>query len=429
MGTHSKASLNQDKLIRQLPDNSLFWVFAPPSPIRNYDVEHPFRQDSDFTYLTGQDLTPGIWAIYNYKSKYTRTLFYTPKPESNQRWVGKDVSLNQLKNNNLWDEVKPYEDFLSWLSQKALNTNSIYLPLHHVCQNTFNILKHALTRRPRNTGLPPSLNHIYTLMAPLRQIKTKHEILCMKKAAEISSKAHAHVMSHTRPNMTELDIAALFESKCRSLQSHQLAYPSIVATSENATVLHYAPSNRSTKKGDCILIDAGCEWQYYASDITRVFPIGKKFSPAQRDIYTLVLEVQKNIIKMVKPGIRYDQLQEKTISLITQGLKDLKVLKGSLDDLIESKAYDEYYYHSVSHFLGLDVHDTGPYRDSSGKSIKLKPGMVLTIEPGIYFYKKGGKYLGIGVRIEDDILVTKSGHDILSKKAPKEISAIESLRS
>ena len=431
MSPKSFLASKQAALIRSLPERATLCIFAPKPSIRNYDVEHPFRQHSDFYYLTHQELSPAIWAIQKAGNKTKRVLFYTPKPEVEQRWVGKDRSLKDLQQESTWDEASPLASFDHWLEEALNEALHLYLPfewLPKLPSALWTLIKQSSAKHHRRGAMPPVIHDTYELLAPLRQIKSSPEIAALRKACEVSSKAHIAVMQQAHPGMSESQMAGLFESVCHSHGSHRLAYPCIVASGSNTTVLHYMPSRKKPKDTDIILMDAGCEWDYFASDITRVFPMGKKFTPPQKDIYEAVLEIQKKIISLVRPGLRHQHLQEQTIRLTTQALVDLKVLKGSVDSLIKAKAYEEYYYHGVSHFLGMDVHDTGPYRESSGGSVLLKEGMVMTVEPGIYFFKKGGKYLGIGVRIEDDILVTADGHEILSHKTPKEVRDIESLR-
>lgn len=421
----------QAQVKNALPAHSLLFIFASSTPYRNYDVEYPFRQNSDFFYLTQEELSPAIWVLSKTDERSRRVLFYTPKPESEQRWVGIDHSLEELSANGAWDSIEPRESWLSWLEKQIPSAKHIYIPFQFLPKmpNVFwKVIKRAAAKHNRRGGQPPTLHDTYEILAPLRQIKSPGEIAAMRKAADISANAHLYVMQHAHADMSEVQIAGMFEAQCRAAGARNLAYNTIVAAGASATVLHYTPADIKPSSSDMVLMDAGCEWNYLASDITRVFPIAKTFSSAQKDIYALVLGVQKKIISLVRPGIRHKHLQEQTIKLITQGLVDLGVLKGSPDQLIESKAYEEYYYHGVSHFLGMDVHDTGPYQDESGESVLLKPGMTLTIEPGVYFFKKGGKYPGIGVRIEDDVLVTKEGHEILTSGAPKEISDIEELR-
>jgi len=262
----------------------------------------------------------------------------------------------------------------------------------------------------------------------MRLFKSKEEIRLIKKAIKITKKAHHKVMRIKRVNKREYQIQAVLEYIFKKNGAYSDAYTSIVAGGNNANTLHYIKNNKKLKKDDLILIDAGCEYKYYASDITRTIPVNGKFNKHQKKVYKIVLNIQKKIIKKIRPGIKRSKLQKIAIKELTKGLIELKILNGNVKELIKKESYKKYYPHGVGHWLGLDVHDASPYFNKANKEIRLKEGMVLTIEPGLYIDSKNRinkKYAGIGIRIEDNILVTKNGYKNLSKKIKKSVKSIE----
>ena len=285
----------------------------------------------------------------------------------------------------------------------------------------------------RRGGVVPSeIQALEPLVHEMRLIKSKYEISMMRKSAKISVDAHKRIFKNCKPGVFEYQIEA---DIIHEFGKHGAvpAYTSIVASGENACTLHYISNREKMKAGQLLLTDAGCEHEMYAADITRTIPISGKYNKEQKEIYELVLQVQKTAIDSVKPGKTFEDLQSEAIKGLTQGLKSLGLLKGRLDQLIKSEAYKDFYMHGIGHWLGMDVHDVGAYMDQKGKSRKFQPGMVLTIEPGIYISKKNknvpSQYRGIGIRIEDDVLVTKNGCDVLTKALPKEIDEVESIMS
>tara|TARA_B100001013_G_C24591947_1_gene435161 strand:- start:587 stop:1351 length:765 start_codon:yes stop_codon:yes gene_type:complete len=254
----------------------------------------------------------------------------------------------------------------------------------------------------------------------------------MRKAGEITCEAHSRAMVKVSPGMFEYQLEAEYLYTFINAGARFPAYNSIVGGGNNACILHYNENSSKLEEGDLVLVDAGCEFDYYAADVTRTFPVGKKFSDAQKQIYKVVLEAHKQACNEIKPGNPWNVAHTKSIEIITEGLVDLGILKGNPTALIENEEYSKFYMHRVGHWIGMDVHDVGNYK-KNGKWRDLEPGMVLTIEPGIYILDSlegvEEKWLGIGVRIEDDLLVTKKGHEILTSNAPREISDIEDLKS
>jgi Xaa-Pro aminopeptidase len=275
---------------------------------------------------------------------------------------------------------------------------------------------------------PHELVSIKSILDDMRLYKSKEEIKCMQKAADIAANAHVEMMQACQPGMFEYHLNAVF---LHSITNHnsQVSYLPIVGGGKNACILHYINNNKELQDGDLVLIDAGAEYDYYASDITRTFPINGKYSPAQKQVYAIVLAAHSAALEKAKPGCHWNEPHEAAVKVITQGLIDLGLLKGDLQSNIDEQNYTQFYMHKTGHWLGLDVHDCGEYR-VDGLWVELELGMVLTIEPGIYIgpdAKVPKKYRGIGIRIEDDVLITKDGHKILSKNVPRSIEEIEEL--
>ena len=275
--------------------------------------------------------------------------------------------------------------------------------------------------------IPDRLYDLSKILHEMRVIKSKSEIECLKTSGMISANAHKTLMQNVINTENEYELAALFEYECKKNGSPMLAYPSIVGSGSNACILHYVDNNAKFEKDSLVLIDAGCEVDYYAADITRTFPVNGKFSEAQTQIYNLVLSSQIKGLEIIKPGNTFNQVQETILVVLTTGLVELGLLSGDINKLIEEKSYQRFYMHNSGHWLGLDVHDRGEYK-LKGKWREFIPGMVLTVEPGLYIPIADDipeKYRGIGVRIEDDVLVTETGHEVLTSAVPKSISEIE----
>jgi Xaa-Pro aminopeptidase len=288
----------------------------------------------------------------------------------------------------------------------------------------------ALNRKPIHP--PQTIVDPATIVHEMRVLKSAEEIELMQRAADIAAEAHCEAMKAVRPGMKEYEVEALIEQIFRRQGAAAPAYTSIVGAGANATVLHYINNDGELRDGELLLVDAGAEYKGYASDITRTFPISGHFSKAQREIYDLVLDAQVSCVEMVRPGVTHDQLKQHSIEVLTEGMVRLGLLKGKTDELIKEKKYEQFYMHGLGHMLGIDVHDVGRYYYDQ-ESRALEPGVVMTVEPGLYISPQTKdipeQYLGIGVRIEDDVLCTQNGPRVLTNKVPKQADEIESLMS
>lgn len=412
-------------------------IFAS-NPIfrRNHDVDYAYRQDSNFYYLTGYDepnsflvLIPGKGA-----KKHQLIMFVQERNMEQEIWVGERYGVERVGDIFGADQAYPVSQFDTELPKILQSVEKVYVQLgiHPLFdQRIVPLIKQATDRQGRTGKSVLTIHDPQSIIGEMRLFKSEEEIENMRKACSISAEAHMQVMKDIRPGMNEFEVEAMIDYHFRRKGCGRNGYGSIVASGDNATCLHYHHNNRTMKDGELLLIDAGGEYDYYSADITRTYPVGRSYSREQAKVYDTVLHVQKKCVDMVKPGVSYIDIQNEARKLLVEGLVELRLLEGNTQSLLETKAYHRFYPHNIGHWLGMDVHDTGLY-SMSGDSRKLEPGMVITIEPGIYVqpFDEGAPkdYRGIGVRIEDDVLVTKSGHDVLTKVAIKERSEIESIR-
>ena len=400
---------------------------------RNNDVFYPFRQDSHFFYFTGFEDPDAIF-IFRPERKPETIMFIRPKDTQKEMWDGfsygpedicKSFSIDKAYNLLQMDSKLP--DFLEGASR-------IYYRLGGYSFDS--ILKDTLLKLDKKQGrsgrgFPPIFDPC-EILGEQRVIKTGEEIFHLRKACELSADAHINAMRFIKPDVSERQVEAVLEYTIKKAESPRWGYYPIVASGNNACTLHYKSNDQICRDGDLLLIDAGAEWNYYTADITRTFPVNGRFTDVQRDFYQDILNVQKDIIKKTKHGVTFELLQNETIKGLSQILLNWNILEGSLDEVISKKLYKKYYPHSVGHFLGMDVHDVGLYKkDDQPRS--LEHGVCLTIEPGLYIMKdddsapKGLR--GLGIRIEDDILICENGCEVLSKRAPKEVKEIEETMS
>ncbi len=408
-----------------LKKNSLAIIFSARAQIRSNDTEFPYRQDSNFYYLTGFKEDNAILILRRGKRTTESYLFVQKKVKELELWTGKRVGVkaakNSFKHDNIFISDRFEEKFLSFMKEHQY----IYYDF------TFED-KQVDFIREKTKHLSAHFN-IATLIAKERLVKSPAEIKLIKKALEITKEAHHYAKDYASELSKESELQAGIEYIFKKNGAYSDAYTSIVACGNSANTLHYISNDKKLVDGELILIDAGCEYEYYASDITRTIPVNGKFSKAQKELYEMVLDVEKKIISMVRPNILRSSLQEKSEELLCKGLVSLGILKGDVKKLLQKKKHKKYYPHGIGHWMGIDVHDTSPYKDEKAKEIPLMPGMLMTIEPGIYIDKDDKnvpkRYRGIGIRIEDDILVTHEGYENLSKHIAKEISEIEGRNS
>jgi Xaa-Pro aminopeptidase len=423
------------RFIEQMEENSIAIIPAAHEATRSYDTEYRFRQDSDFWYLTGFP-EPDAIAVIDPASKQPFTLYVRPRDLEMETWFGRREGTEGAVKNYGADKAFSVEKFDGDLAKILDGHDKLYYRFAVDKALDQKILEYLTTQRVRRlkTAYPPhTIVDPTIILGEMRLHKDKEEVAMMQRAADIAAEAHVLAMKKVKPGMNEFQVESLIEAYMREKGANGVAYNSIVGGGDNATILHYVENNMPLKDGDLILIDAGAEYQGYASDITRTFPVNGKYSKAQREVYDVVLDVQEKCIEYTKTGNTVKKRQEYSIELLTEGMKKLGLLKGKTKDLIKKKSYMKYYMHGVGHYLGLDVHDAGRYfTDQGAKSSKpFAPGMVLTVEPGLYIppddKSAPAKYRGIGIRIEDDVLVTKDGNLNLTTKVPKDPDEIEAL--
>ena len=421
------------KLAKLIGKDGIAVIPTASTRVRSRDTDYPYRPDSDFYYFTGFSEPNAVMILAPGREDGSFIVCLREKNPLTEIWDGHMEGLSGVKKNYEADQSFDIEDLETILSSLFLGRQKVFFTLGQdevldkILMKSFN----AVRAGQRRGGVVPSeIQALEPLVHEMRLIKSKYEIGLMKKSAKISVDAHKRIFENCKPGVFEYQIEA---DIIHEFGKHGAvpAYTSIVASGQNACTLHYISNRDKMKAGQLLLTDAGCENEMYAADITRTIPVSGEYSKEQKEIYELVLEVQKNAINSIKPGQTFEGLQSDAIKGLTKGLKKLGLLKGRVDQLIKSEAYKDFYMHGIGHWLGMDVHDVGSYMDQKGKSRKFENGMVLTIEPGIYISKKNKivptEYRGIGIRIEDDVLVTKSGCDVLTKALPKEIGEIESI--
>jgi Xaa-Pro aminopeptidase len=410
---------------------------AAPTYVRNNDVDHEYRQDSDLFYLTGFDEPQSVLVLSTPQSTTEKpedkpaVMFVRARDPEREVWDGPRAGVEGAKAEYGADEAFTIDKLEAELPKLLSNRRRLYYRLGRDRSFDDRVLE-ALegTRRRARTGIfwPTDISDPGTILHEMRLLKGTEDLDAMRTAARITRDAHLRAMAQTRPGMHEYEVEALLLETFRKNGSERPAYGSIVGSGANATVLHYRANNRKMEDGDLLLIDAGCEYGYYASDVTRTFPVSGRFTPEQRAIYQIVLDAQLASIEATRLGATLEEVHKKSVDVVTRGLCDLGILKGELGELVEKEAFKPYFMHRTSHWLGMDVHDVGSYY-VGGKPRVLGEGMVLTVEPGIYVPqnddKVDAKWRGIGVRIEDDILVTKDGPQNLTADIPKTVEDLE----
>tara|TARA_R110000772_G_scaffold63319_7_gene141930 strand:- start:1462 stop:2775 length:1314 start_codon:yes stop_codon:yes gene_type:complete len=419
-------------LMAQMEPNSIAILSSAKATLRNGDADYAYRQSSDFYYLTGFAETGAVLVLIPGRENGECLLFCQEKNELKELWNGKLLGPEAAIETLGVDDSFPITDIDDILPGMIEGRERVYSPMGKDEAFDHQLMEwvRVIRSKVRSGAHPPGeflvLDH---LLHEMRLIKSKVELELMKKSGQIAVAAHKRAMTACKPGMHEYELEAEYLYEFARSGCAAPAYTSIVAGGENACILHYTENNQVLKNGDLVLIDAGCEYEYYASDITRTFPVNGKFSPEQKAIYEIVLDAQLEAIKTIKPGAHWDQAHNRTVEVITSGLLEIGLLKGKLKKLIEEGAYREFYMHRAGHWLGMDVHDVGDYKIEGDWRI-LEPGMVMTVEPGIYISpnnkKVDKKWRGIGIRIEDDVAVSKKGNEVLTRGLPKTVDEIES---
>jgi len=420
-------------LMAEMEPNSIAILPAAPMYIRNRDVEHIYRQDSDFQYLSGFPEPEAVIALIPGREHGEYVLFCRERDPARELWDGLRAGQDGAISDYGADDAFPIGDIDDILPGLIEGRSRVYYALGSNQEFDHRLMEwiNTIRSKARQGAQPPNefvaLDH---LLHDQRLYKSANEIKVMKHAAEISARAHIRAMQASRAGLYEYHLEAELDYEFRKGGAKMPAYGSIVAAGRNACILHYRENDALLKDGDLVLIDAGCEIDCYASDITRTFPVSGRFSPEQKAIYELVLAANEEAFKHIAPGRHWNEAHEATVRVITAGLVELGLLQGDVDELIAAEAYKPFYMHRAGHWLGMDVHDVGDYK-VGGEWRVLEPGMAMTVEPGIYVAADNQdvakKWRGIGVRIEDDVVVTRNGCEILTGGVPKSVDEIEAL--
>ena len=415
-----------------LPENSVLLIPGADTQYRNADSSFPFRQDSNFYYMSGFCEPASLMAIVNNKDGINSIVFVPPKDKLKEIWDGYRAGPIGAVEDFLFDKAFDNTHIDTMLPDILHGSEQVLYPIGKKSgfdQKVIDWTTAASSKDRHSKSI--NIMDASSLIGNIRLIKDDHEIDLIRKACDISAEAHIAAMKAVKEGDSEQNIEGLYIHEFSKRGARYPAYNPIVAGGENACVLHYVENNQILNDSDLLLVDAGCEYEMYAADITRTFPVSGKFSEEQLKVYEIVLEAMNAAIDCVKEGNSVMKPQEISEKVITEGLVKIGLLEGDPEELHKSGAYKDFYMHKIGHWLGLDVHDAGDYMEGSD-FMKFKPGMITTIEPGIYISSSmdvDDKWKGIGVRIEDDILVTKDGNENLTKKVPLDPHEIESLMS
>jgi Xaa-Pro aminopeptidase len=402
-----------------------------PERVRNRDSHFPFRFDSHFYYATGFP-EPEAAVVIVAGGEPQSILFCRKRNEEREIWEGFRYGPDAARERFGFDAAYPIESLDEKVAALLENQEALFYPMGGDAvwdARAMGWLNSVRTRVRAGVAAPDRVVDVRTLVDEMRLVKDAHELMVMRRAGRISAAAHRRAMRAARPGRYEYEIEAELLHEFRRSGAQYPAYSSIVASGPNACVLHYVFNDARLRAGELLLIDAGCELDGYASDITRTFPVDGAFSPAQRDVYEIVLEAQRAAIASVRPGARWNEPHDAAVRVLAQGMLDLKLVSGSLQEVLEKESYKRFYMHRTGHWLGLDVHDAGDYK-RAGEWRTLAPGMALTVEPGLYI--RGAADVpqplqDIGVRIEDDVVVTPAGCEVLTAEAPKALADVEAL--
>lgn len=402
-------TLNRKKVSEKLEDNSIAVFFAGQAPYKSADEVYKFTPNRNFYYLTGIDQPKVIMMMIKNDDKVTEYLFIQESDPVMEKWVGKTISSDEAVEASGVMEIKYLKDFKDIVGGYLgrINIENLYLDLERQEINISATESQNFARFIQEKYPYIRVKNIYHEVALLRTVKSKEEVELISKAIEITNTGILSMMKNAKPGMMEYEIEAYFDFELKRNGVKDFAFPTIAAAGINGTILHYGENNSKTKDGDLLLLDLGAQYKYYNADISRTFPVNGKFTERQKQIYNIVLKANEEVMKTVKPGVTTLDLQKVAKSILAEGCKSIGLIKEDFE-------IDKYYYHGVAHPLGLDTHDVGP------RGIELQPGMIITDEPGLYIEEEG-----IGIRIEDDILVTEGGYINLSKNIIKSVEDIE----
>ncbi|MDO9048457.1 MAG: Xaa-Pro aminopeptidase [Methylobacter sp.] len=429
----SEFKKRRKQLMQSIGKGNIAIIGSAAVRARNRDVNYPFRQDSDFYYLTGFNEPDSLAVFIPGRKQGEYILFCREFDEKKALWEGAHAGLEGATIHYKADDSFPIDDLDDILPGMLEDKGKVYYPIGRDSDLDHSLLvwiNHIRSQSRSGVNAPGELASLEHILHEMRLFKSPEELKLMRRAADVSANAHVKAMQKCKPGLYEYQIEAEIIYNFIQGGLRAVAYPSIVAGGKNACVLHYTENADKLKSGDLLLIDAGAECDHYAADITRTFPVSGRFSEPQKQLYQLVLDAQTAAIAQIKPGLPWHLAHDASVEVLTKGLVSLGLLKGKVTKLIKDEKYKQFYMHRIGHWLGMDVHDVGDYKLDKEWRL-LEPGMVLTVEPGLYIpadcLTVDEQWRGIGIRIEDDVLVTALGHEILTGGVPKTIAEIESL--
>ncbi|HYD47890.1 MAG TPA: aminopeptidase P N-terminal domain-containing protein [Terriglobales bacterium] len=421
-------------LMERLGPRAAALFVSSPEQVRSNDVDYIFRQDNDLLYLTGFG-EPGSACLLLPGAAEEFILFVRPRDPERETWTGKRAGVEGALERYHANAAFPIEELDTKVRELAAEREQLFYAVganRELNDKVLGWLRQWQAQRPRSGSGPIALIDPRDLIHEMRLIKSAEELEAMRHAAAVGADGHLQALQATRPGLYEYEIEALIDYTFRRRGAAAPAYPTIVAGGANATILHYISNDQRLRDGDLLLIDAGADVDGYCSDITRTFPIGTNFTAPQRELYELVLQAQREAIAAVGPGASFEAPHQRVLEVLVEGLLQLGILRGAAAEIIEKQEYRRFFMHRTSHWLGMDVHDVGHYKSGDAPRL-LEPGMVLTIEPGLYIPQDcedvEPRYRGIGIRIEDDVAVTASGHEVLTAAVPKEVPELIELRA
>lgn len=421
------------RFLAAIGEDAVAIVPSAPIAVRSNDVEYVYRQDNDLYYLTGftEPHSVAIFAPGHRDGDFA--MFVLPRDKERETWTGKRAGVEGAMIDYGADKAYTIDELDKVVPHYLEKASRVHYALgsdEQMNRRVLAMVHRAQAMRPRTGAGPTGILDPCDILHEARLKKEPGELELMRRAIAISAEAHKRAMAEARGGMMEWEIEALVDYTFRKNGAAGPSYPSIIASGPNAAVLHYVTNDRELRQGELLLIDAGCEYRFYASDVTRTFPVNARFSSLQRALYEVVLDAQLKAIETIKPGVRVEDPHNAAVDVLVDGMRHLGLLTGSKDEIMSSGSYRRFYMHRTSHWLGMDVHDVGLYR-VGGESRTLEPGMVLTVEPGLYIApddeEASESFRGIGIRIEDDVLVTPTGHEVMTFAVPKSIADIEAL--